>query len=270
TEMMEDYRPDDYIAPNKHGFSTLFNPSSTTALSYASSLNSKTTYETTIASSQKNVGEEIIGRKLNVINTLMLNRINHKVSNNMIVSVDIGIMQEKGSVLGAVSTGALEIGSGANTGFIGGKFDWKINDKSLFFTRASYGITDVTKSTTSILGNISTLKSFSYLFGVKSSGLIRDDDQLSFTISQPLKLVGGSALVSNATSRNYQTDSYTLNYTHINLGPSGTERNVELAYKLGHFFGASLGVNLLHQFNPGHVKSIKNATSALLRLKSAF
>ena len=270
TELMEDYRPDDYIAPNKHGFSTLFKPNSTTALSYASSISANTTYETTIANSKRNIAEEFIGRKLNVKNTLMLNRINHYVSDALTLAFDIGLMQEKGSVLGAVSTGALEIGSGANTGFIGGKMDWKISDRSLFFARASYGVTEVFKSNTSILGNISTLKSFSYLLGVKSSGLMRDDDQLSFTVSQPLKLVGGTATISNATSRNYQTDSYTMNYSNINLGPSGTERNVELAYKIGNFFGSSIGINLLHQFNPGHVKSIKSATSALLRIRSSF
>ncbi|MDG1438892.1 MAG: carbohydrate porin, partial [Emcibacteraceae bacterium] len=255
---------------NKHAFSTLFNPSSTTAMSYSSSLSGNTTYETTLASSKQNVAEEIIGHKLNVKSTLMLNRINHYVNDDLTLSFDVGVMQEKGSVLGAVSTGALEIGSGANTGFVGGKMDWKITENSLLFARASYGVTDVMKSNTSILGNISMLKSFSYLLGVKSSGLMRADDQLSFTISQPLKLVGGNAAVSNATSRNYLTNSFTTNYTDINLGPSGTERNLELAYKVGNFFGSSVGVNLLHQFNPGHVKSIKSATSALLRIRSSF
>ena len=100
--------------------------------------------------------------------------------------------------------------------------------------------------------------------------IIFDDDQISFTFSQPLKLAGGTATISNVLNRNYQTNSFTMAYNTISLSPDGTERDFELAYSIGNFYGARVQLNLLHQLNPGHSKNMDNATSVLIRLGSAF
>ncbi len=59
-------------------------------------------------------------------------------------------------------------------------------------------------------------------------------------------------------------------FNRVNLGPSGTERDIELSYSMANFYGARMQINLLHQFNPGHVRTIKGTTSLLLRLGSNF
>lgn len=270
TEIMEDYRPDDYMAPNKHGFSSLLNSQNSRAMTYKSTIGKKTGIETAYANSKFNFAQGIIDTKLKVENTMILNRFTHHASDRLMMSVDLGILEEKGSVLGAVSIGALEIGSGASTAFIGSNIDYWFTGNSQFFVRASYGLTSVEQSSRSILGDVSTLKSYSYLLGFKSHGILFDNDQLSFTISQPLRLAGGYANVSNAVGRNYQTNQYAMNYERISLNPTGTERDFEMSYSIANIYGANLRINMLHQLNPGHVKSIDSATSVLFRLGSAF
>jgi hypothetical protein len=269
-EMMEDYRPDDFMAPNKHGFSSLLSSQGTQAFSYKTPFSTKSSFQSLFANSKINIDEQLFSQRIEVKNTLLLNRFNHSLNNNTHLAFDIGLLEENGSVLGSISRGALEFGEGASTGFIGTKLDILLSEKSHFFARATYGITSVDQSTASLLGNMSTLKSYSYLAGFKRNALIFDDDQISFTFSQPLKLAGGTATISNVLNRNYQTNSFTMAYNTISLSPDGTERDFELAYSIGNFYGARVQLNLLHQLNPGHSKNMDNATSVLIRLGSAF
>lgn len=269
-ELMEDFRPDDYIAPNIHGFNALQSPDTTSAASIKTRTGKKTTMEFAYSASEQTVGENIAPQRLNIRNSIFLNRVNHQLTDKMSLSFDMGVMNEEGSVLGAVSTGVLKIGDGARTGFVGAKFDYNLSDKSSLYGRTTYGITDVDAVTETLLGNISSLKSHSYLVGIKSLGLLRDDDQISLTFSQPLKLSSGTATISNVTERNYNNNSYRISFNRVNLGPSGTERDLELSYSMANFYGTRMQINLLHQFNPGHVRTIKGATSLLLRLGSNF
>lgn len=269
-ELMEDFRPDDYIAPNNHGFNALQAPNNTSAASIKTRTGKKTTMEFAYSASEQTVGENIAPQRLNIRNSIFLNRVNHQLTNKMSLSFDMGVMNEEGSVLGAISTGVLRIGDGARTGFVGAKFDYTLSNKISLYGRATYGITDVDAVAGTLLGNISTLKSQSYLVGIKSLGLLRDDDQISLTFSQPLKLTSGNATISNVAERNYENNSYRMAFNRVNLGPSGTERDIELSYSMANFYGARMQINLLHQFNPGHVRTIKGATSLLLRLGSNF
>ncbi|MCP5380888.1 MAG: S8 family serine peptidase [Kordiimonadaceae bacterium] len=269
-EMMEDYRPDDYIAQGKFGFSSLLNAHGLRALSYKTMLGKSSTFETAYASSKMTFNENFIGYNIKSESTLLMNRYSQFVSDKFLISFDLGLLNEQGSVLGAVSTGALEIGSGARTAFSGTNLDYSISDKSGFFVRASYGITTVDQSGKSLLSNVSTLKSMSYLVGLKSRGLIFENDQVTLTMSQPLRLQTGYATISNAIGRNYLTGKYTMAYNRFSLTPGGREQDFELSYSIADFHGARLQLNFLHQLNPGHLKSIKSATSILFRLGSAF
>lgn len=269
-EMMEDYRPDDYMAPNKHGFSSLLSSARTNAVGYKSQLSKKWSYQNAYASSKLSFGDELSTGPIDVKHNLILNRFSHRTSDNLNIAFDIGFLNEEGSVLGAISRGALEIGTAATTAFGGAKIDYQINADTMLFARASYGLTNVSGSSRSILGDVSKLKSYSYLVGIKGQKMIFDNDQLSFTISQPLRLSNGYASVSNVTDRNYETGELTTSYERISLNPTGTERDFELAYSINGFYGTNLKLNILHQLNPGHIKSIKSATSMLIRLGSNF
>ena len=269
-EMMEDFRPDDYIAPNMQGFNALQQSNNTNAASFKTQTSKKTSMEFAYSASEQVIGENIAPQRINIQNSIALNRINHQLTKKLSFSFDMGVINEVGSVLGAVSTGVLKIGDGARTGFVGAKFDYNLSHNSLIYGRASYGITNVDSAGGTLFGNISTLQSHSYLVGIKSLGLMRYDDQISLTFSQPLKLSSGNATISNVAQRNFADNSYTMSFNRINLGPSGTERDIEFSYSMANFYGTRVQVNLLHQFNPGHVKSIKGATSLLLRLGSNF
>lgn len=267
-EWLDDFRPDDYITPNRNGFQMLLNAQDTMGLSYRNA--GKTSYEFLIFSSEGEIPRELSPRPIRLKNNMALSRLHHNISQNFTATLDMGYLKEEGSVLGAISTGAIEIGRGANTGFVGGKLQYNPSASSQLFAQMSYGITKVNSSKTSIIGQVSSLQSYSYMFGYKKAGLLRDNDQISISFSQPLKLQSGTGIISNATSRNYQDNSYVVAYTPIKLAPSGTERDFEIAYSIAEIMGVSARLNFLYQLNPGHVKSNPDATSILLRLGSRF
>ncbi len=269
-EMLDQYRPDDYMAPNKQGFASLLSPRGTKAMAYITKLSANTAYEVAFAQSNIGFDPSLFSQNINVKNTFLLNRINHQITPNMKMAIDVGVLQEKGSVLGSISRGVMQIGKGAKSAFMGFKFDMILLNKMQFFAQASMGMTAVDNSVSSIIGNISRLKSHSYLMGIKSTDLIFNNDQLSLSFSQPLRLSSGNALISNVSSRDYQANIFNMNYNNVGLSPSGRERDIELSYAIGNIYGHSLRFNMLHQINPWHIKNTPNATSVLLRLGSAF
>ena len=269
-EMLDDYSPDDYMAPNKHGFSSLISANHSKAVSFRTPYGKKSTYEVAFSSSNVKYDPLLFSQNITVKSDLVLNRFRHNLTDNLSLTFDLGMLQEKGSVLGSVSRGALEIGKGAKTTFTGAKLNFWLSDNIEFFANATYGMTKVSSSASGILGNISTLKSYSYLAGIKSSSLLTKNDQLSFTVSQPLRISGGTTSIGSVISRDYQTNQYNMAYNTIALSPSATERDIELSYSVSNIFGASMRLNVLHQINPGHTKLIPDTTSVLFRIGSAF
>ncbi|MBT5188040.1 MAG: S8 family serine peptidase, partial [Kordiimonadaceae bacterium] len=269
-EMLDDYRPDDYMAPNKHGFSSLIPANQNKAISFRTPYGKKSTYEVAFSSSNVKYDPLLFSQNITVKSALVLNRFRHNLTDSLSLTFDLGMLQEKGSVLGSVSRGALEIGTGARTTFTGAKLNFWLSDNIEFYANATYGMTKVSASASSILGNISSLKSYSYLAGIKSSSLFTKNDQLSFTVSQPLRLSGGTATVGSVISRNYQSNQFTMAYNTFALSPRATERDFELSYSISNIFGASMRLNLLHQLNPGHTNLIPDTTSVLFRIGSAF
>jgi len=269
-ESLEDYRADDYMAPNKHGFESLVLPNNNHTMAYKTMVGKNTSYQVAFSNSRTKYDPLLFAQNIRTKNSLFLNRFSHQATNQISLVFDIGMLREQGSVLGSVSRGAMEIGSGAKTAFVGGRFDFKISDSIELFARASYGITDVETSFSGILGNISTLKSHSYLIGLKKNALFLDNDQLSLTFSQPLLLSGGNASISKVISRNYVNDTFDMSLERISLTPAGRERDIEISYGIGNLYGRSVRFNVLHQINPGHIQNIPNATTFLVRLGSTF
>ncbi len=269
-EMLEDYRPDDFMTPNKHGFESLVSPNNNRAVAYKTMVGKNTAYQVAFSNNNIKYDPLLFAQNIRVRNSLLLNRFSHQATDQLSLVFDIGMLQEQGSVLGSVSRGAMEIGRGARTAFVGGRVDFKISNSIELFARASYGITDVEASFSGILGNISTLKSHSYLIGLKKSALFLNNDQFSLTFSQPLLLSGGNASISKVLSRDYVNDVYNMSLERLSLTPTGRERDIEISYGVGNLYGRSVRLNVLHQINPGHSQNIPDATTFLLRLGSVF
>ena len=270
SEMLDDVRPDDFLSPNLHGFTSLINANGNNAIAYRSSLHNKGTFEFAVSRSDMQFGGHIFPMNVKVKNTLALGRYSFAPNQDSMLGFEIGFMKEKGSVLGSISRGALEIGHGAKTSFAALKLDYDLASSIQFYARASYGLTDVDISQSSLIGNVSKLQSYSYLMGLKKRSVFFDDDHISCTYSQPLRLSNGTAQYSQVLSRNFDTNTFIMNTNTITLNPSGRERDIEMSYSIANIWGGTMRLNLLHQINPGHSKNIPNATSLLIRIGSSY
>ncbi|MBL4613169.1 MAG: hypothetical protein JKY91_05440 [Emcibacter sp.] len=187
---------------------------------------------------------------------------------------DLGVLTEKGSVLGSLSTGAISLGKAATTTFGGVRVNWDMAEGLNVFAKASYGRTRVAAADLSLVEQINSLTSGSFAFGVTGQSLFQRGDRLSFAISQPLRVMGGYADVSYVSSRDFakdlRADSLSFISNQVSLSPHGREIDFELAYHIADIFGAQVDVNFLHQINPGHNRTNPDNTGVLIRFGSAF
>ena len=201
---------------------------------------------------------------------MMMARLDHDLFSSAQLQIDIGLMEEQGSVLGSQSSGAILLGKGATTAFVNGRFDWSFSDRVALFTKVSYGRTAVKSTELSLVEAIDGLSSMSFSMGIVGQSLFQRGDRLSLAVSQPLRVIGGHANIAYVTSRNYTTDSLSFINNLVSLQPDSQEIDFELAYRMADMFGAQLDLNIIHQINPGHSNLAPANTGFLIRFASEF
>jgi len=265
-EAMEDYDQDAFLSLGKEDFVALMGRSDSQYLALAHKVDPAT--HVTIATGHG--GRQWRQYNLKADSYVMMARLDHGLSDTVHLGFDLGVINEKGSVLGSLSTGALSLGKGATTTFVNTRFDWALSGKMQVFGRASYGRTAVQAADVSLVQQIDDLSSASFSFGVIGHSLFQRGDRLSLAISQPLRVSGGTADMSYVSARDYQTDSLSFISSRTSLSPEGREIDFELAYRAARIFGAEVDINLLHQINPNHDAAQPDNTGILIRLGSEF
>jgi len=267
-EAMEDYDQDEFLTIGKGDFIGLIGRRNSQSAIFGQKIGRRSGFSLAIAHGTR----EWQQYRLKSDSYAVMARLDHGLSPSFNIGLDLGLMNEKGSVLGSLSSGALALGRAATTTFATARVGWNITPDINFFTRASYGLTDVRAASLSLVEGINSLRSASFSLGLAGTSLFRRNDRLSFAISQPLRVTGGRADISLVTSRNYRADNLDLSFSHnqISLAPGGREIDFELAYGLADMFGARLDFNVLHQINPGHNRANPDNTAVLIRLGSEF
>lgn len=269
-EVLEDYDQDDFLTIGKEGFIALMGRKGSQSAMFGQEFASGTRLDLVVGHGQRQWQQY----NLKSDSYVMMARLDHDLFHSLNVGLDLGVMNEKGSVLGSLSAGAISLGSGATTTFVNGRFDLDITRQVRFFARASYGLTDVKAADLSLVEQINSLTSGSFSIGVTGHSLLRTGDRLSFAVSQPLRVMGGHADVSFVTARNFHKDlqagglSFISN--QISLAPDGREIDFELAYRIADIFGAQVDFNILHQISPGHSNVSPDNTGVLIRFGSEF
>ncbi len=265
-EAMEDYDQDEFLTIGKEDFTALIGRNKSQSIIFGQKLNGKTRLDL-IAGHGTQQWQQY---NLKADNTIMMARLGHHLSPAIKLGFDLGVMSETGSILGSLSDGAVSLGKGASTLFAGARFDWGFADNMNFFTRASFGLTDVRSADLSLVQGIGSLQSASFSIGVTGNSLLQRGDRLSFAISQPLRVVGGHADISYVSARDYQNDSLSFISNRVSLSPDGREIDFELAYRAANILGAQVDFNILHQINPGHNRQSPDNTGFMIRFGSEF
>lgn len=265
-EAMEDYNQNEFLSIGKEDFMALIGRGD----SQSAVISQKLGIGSRITLAMGHGGREWQQYNLKADNYIMIARIEHSLSAPIKFGLDFGLMSERASVLGSLSSGAISLGKGATTTFVNARFDWALADKVALFTRASYGVTDVKAADLSLIQKINNLTSASFSMGLTGHSLFQRGDRLSFAVSQPLRVMGGEANISYVTNRDYQADTLSFVDRNISLAPDGREIDFELAYRIADIFGARVDLNVLHQINPNHNRTNPDNTGVLVRLGSEF
>ena len=86
--------------------------------------------------------------------------------------IELGILNEKDTLLGSKMDGAFNIGKNNITYLINLQNDFKIGEKFSIFTKANFGWTKVNTNTISLIKDVSTIYSNSFGFGGTNASLV--------------------------------------------------------------------------------------------------
>lgn len=265
-EALEDYNQDEFLTIGREDFLALVGRKNSQSVVFGQKLDARTKLGLVMSHGTA----EWQQYRLKSNSYVMMARLDHRLTRSIALGVDFGVMDEKGSILGSLSSGAVSLGRGATTTFVNGRFGWAMAGGMNFFARASYGLTNVAAAELSLVEKIGNLRSGSFSIGFTGDSLLRKGDRLSFAVSQPLRVSGGYADISYVAARNYQTNSLSFVSNQVSLTPGGREIDFELAYRMADIFGARVELNILHQVNPGHNRANRDNTGVLIRLGSVF
>lgn len=181
-----------------------------------------------------------------------------------------GLVSEEGMVLDSHSTGALSLGSGADTTFFALGTEYALTDRIRAFGRVGQSSTRIDESDLSAFSQFGTLQSSHFAAGVSLTGAFSPMGSLSLSVSQPLRLERGVASMNVASSYDYTTETPVFTNQVNGLTPTGRELDLEAAYRYGLGNNASFTANVLYQSNPGHVADRDGVVSFMLAARSTF
>lgn len=165
----------------------------------------------------------------------------------------VGMVRESDSLLGARSSGALNLGKGAETFYARVGAQFALPKGFSLFAQASGGATHMRGKSASLVQSAPAISSFTFSARADKSGVIADSDHLTFAISQPLRVESGALKLNIPFSAAADHSSLIFQNRAFSLAPTGRQIDIEFGYSFRTKWGYSLGVNALHRMDPGHM-----------------
>jgi hypothetical protein len=177
------------------------------------------------------------------------------------LSIGIGRLDERDSLLGGRMTGVLG-GGGASTTFLDAEARHN-------FGAGWVGTLAGRRGWTSFAGG--KFQTGAYSFDLTKLGVLGKDDSFGVRVAQPLRVEHGGLAMMLPTSYDYATATATDTLSRMSLSPSGRELDAELSYGASLLGGnAWLGGNLYYRRDPGHIASVPDDKGAAIRFSLGF
>lgn len=165
----------------------------------------------------------------------------------------VGQLQETDAVLGMRGTGALGIGGSASTTFLALAASRPVAERTTLSAMVSVGHTGATSnSAASLIDSTSASQSLAWSVGVARTDLFRSGDSLGLSFAMPLRTQSGAMQVTTATAQSQEDGSLSYATQTMGLSPTGTEKDIELAYARPMAFGGKLSAMAQVKLEPGH------------------
>lgn len=185
------------------------------------------------------------------------------------MAITAGMVDERNTVLGSASEGALALGSGATTWFAGIGGQWPLGSGLSLFAGWEAGRTQVRAAQDSLISGLSALDSQAGHVGIAKTGVWDSDDRLAATLSQPLRVTAGSAALSLPTGMDADGTLRTTS-ERTGLAADGHETDLQVGYQTPLDDGESMTMAALLRLQPDNVRDAAPEMVVMGRYRLAF
>lgn len=183
------------------------------------------------------------------------------------LALQAGSLHEEGTILDTDGEGGFATGGGsADTAFGGAMATMPLGGSTDLFGSYSHGWTRAATPAGAMLSDFRGLTSESMGVGATTRRLLSDDDRLTLSLSQPLRVGGGSAVLDLPVARTLD-GTVLRGQENLDLAPDGRELDFELKYLMWNDQRGELGFNLLTALQPGHDAAATPAGMAGVRYR---
>jgi subtilisin family serine protease len=167
--------------------------------------------------------------------------------------VTVGQLLETNSALGMTGAGALDINASTGTSFMTLAASLPFANKTSLSAMATVGQTAAYGNTSaSLIDGASASQSAAWSLGLARKELFRDGDSLGLTLAMPLRTMSGAMQITTAVAQDQATGALEYASQSVSLQPTGSQRDVELAYTSPTRMGGQLSALAQIKFQPGH------------------
>ena len=185
-----------------------------------------------------------------------------------VAQATVGLVSERGSLLGTRGLGALDTGGRTTTAFASLAGSVPVAERLDLFAHVHAGTIDMAAGTAGLL------RGFSGLAAAAGAGMsIRDavavGDKLSFSVVQPLRVEAGSLSLDMPVGRTIE-GGITRRAIDIDAEPGSREMDFRVSWTMD--FGAenAVAVGMEHRMNPNHSGRPANETVGVIRYIKRF
>lgn len=170
------------------------------------------------------------------------------------LAFQLGMMNEENSFLGSNSDGAFALDKQTPTWFYNFATAYNLSDNVKLFGSANYGISFPKAGTASLISQISKIETYSFSGGISKKAVFASRDKFDFILSQPLRVIGGSANVVLPLGRDISGNITTGTYD-LSLSPSGRQIDIGAFYSFLVAKNSRLSAGGVYMIQPNHNKN---------------
>jgi subtilisin family serine protease len=183
----------------------------------------------------------------------------------------LGHLQETNSVLGLSGAGALALDAKGQTSFMTLAGSFQLASKTTLSAMASLGMTSAyDNGAASLIEGASGSQTAAWSLGLARRDVWCHGDALGVTLAMPLKTLSGNLQVYSAVSQSQVDGSLQYASQSVSLAPTGTERDLELAYATPLRIGGKLSILAQLRLQPGHDADAPNQVGVGFRYVREF
>ncbi|MES2127173.1 MAG: hypothetical protein V4463_07870 [Pseudomonadota bacterium] len=168
----------------------------------------------------------------------------------LVAIASVGVLREKGVLLGSLQGGALTVTAPTRTNFASFSLGYALSPRLSLVGMASAGRTSPYNNAEGLAGQFAPVNTVSYSIGLSARQLFDPSDRLGLTLTMPTRVTQNGFNVAGAI---LQREDGSLSYATraLNFSPTAVERDLELTYSRKVGPQGRLSGALMLRSNPG-------------------